>query len=106
MVVVRTCNLWERRDHKQTVRTRATPLSAMSEFSEFLLSTNWMQLRLFDAHQTAEHLDRTLGLACDQIFPEKVSKINTNNNQPWFTEKLANLKQRRAKEYLSNGKSI
>ena len=105
MVVVRTRNLWERRDHKQTVRTRATPLSAMSEFSEFLLGTNWLQLRLFDANQTAEHLDQCLGLACDQIFPEKLSKLNTNNNQPWFTEKLANLKGRRAREYLSKGKS-
>ena len=77
----------------------------MSEFSEFLLGTNWLQLRLFDANQTAEHLDQCLGLACGQIFPEKLSKLNTNNNQPWFTEKLANLKERRAREYLSKGKS-
>ena len=81
------------------------PQSGKIAFAEFLNETNWQLLRLFEPEEAAEHLEKTLILAVDQIFPEKITKINVCKNKPWYNYKLGQLRKARAKEFLSNGET-
>ena len=71
-----------------------------------MLETDWTLLRLFDPNEAAEHLEKALNLAVNEVFPEKQSKIDMRKNKPWFNFKLKKMKDEKTKEYLKNGHSV
>ena len=103
IVVIQTRKNQERKNLKKVVKKRPLPDSSKAEFEQFLLETDWKMLRLFDADEAAEHLENTLNILVDELFPEKTSKINVSKNKPWYNHKLAKLKERVKKVYLKKG---
>ena len=94
---------WWSLQFKKIVKTQ--PLPDSGKFSGFVLETDCTLLRLFEPNEAAEHLQKTLNLTVEEVFPEKQSKIDMRKNKPWFNFKLKKMKDERTKEYLKNGHS-
>ena len=58
-----------------------------------------------NAHEMANALMVTLRKRTDEFFPTKSRKV-TNDNQTFFSDKLATIKRKNQREYNKNRKSI
>ena len=70
------------------VKVRPIPQSGINLFREWLIDQSWSEVyQAESSHKKAEIFQKMLVLKVDEIFPEKVRKISSDD-QPWVTFKL------------------
>ena len=75
------------------------------KMQSWLSKQNWNEVAHEDcAHQKAEILQKILVNKYNEFFPEK-TKVITNDDQPFFNDKLVKLKRKKCREYTKNRRS-
>ena len=83
---------------------RPLPESLLSDYQSKLSSVNFSSLESMDSDDAiASFEEKSIGLF-HAIFPEKKITIYDSDKR-WFNEELRNLKRKRMREYVKNGKS-
>ena len=76
----------------------------ISKMSEWLVEKDWSDMKKETVDNQAANLMHILQVKTDEFFPQKKHKIS-NDNQPFFTRKLENLKRKKQREFSKNRKS-
>ena len=80
---------------KKKITYRPFNKQGLQKMQNWLSEQKWNEvLEEKDAHKKAEILQHLLVEKYDEFFPEKKTKVITSNDQPYYTEKLSNLKGR------------
>ena len=81
------------------------PESGLADYGNWLKGQNWSELyQSNDIDFKAEYLQNTLLTKFYEIFPIKTMKVS-DDDQPWFTNKLKILDRKRKREYYKHQKS-
>ena len=107
IVLCRAINTINNKAIRQTreVKVRPFPQSGIERMREWFIDQSWDQVyQVESAHQKAETFQKILVDKLNEIFPEKLRKIN-NDDQPWITFKLKKLDRRRKRTYHKQRKS-
>ena len=88
------------------IRTRPFPKSGMEKMKVWLRDKCWDEIYNEDsAHKKAEVFQNILVDKMNEIFPEKIIKINSDD-QPWMSVKLKKLDRRRKRMYKKQRRSV
>ena len=88
-----------------TVEFRPLPESGLARYGEWLMQQDWSALYVStDINFKAEYLQNNLLNKYREIFPIKYFKT-TDDDQPWFNDKLKSLDRSRKREFFKNQKS-
>ena len=87
------------------VKVRPIPQSGVDAFREWLMDQNWNQISEAEsAHTKAEIFQDILVKKVQEIFPEKIRNISSDD-QPWITFKLKKLDRARKRIFHKERKS-
>ena len=107
IVVVRPINSINNKCARQTkqIRVRPFPESGLKRMKTWFMERTWEDVySLESAHEKAELFQNILLQKLDEIFPEKISKINSDD-QPWISNKLKRMDRRRKRIFRRERKS-
>ena len=107
IVVVRPINSINNRCARQTkqIIVRPFPESGLKRMKTWFMKKTWEDVySLESAHEKAELFQNILLQKLDEIFPEKMSKINSDD-QPWISNKLKRIDRRRKRIFRRERKS-
>ena len=107
IVVVRPINSINNKCARQTkqIIVRPFPESGLKRMKTWFMERTWEDVySLESAHEKAELFQNILLQKLDEIFPEKISKINSDD-QPWISNKLKRMDRRRKRIFRRERKS-
>ena len=107
IVLAKPINIVENKCSRQTrtVKVRPFPQSGFLKFKEWLIDESWGQVfEAESAHDKAKIFQTLLMSKLDEIFPEKVRKIQSDD-QPWICHKLKQLDRKRKRLYRKERRS-
>ena len=88
------------------IKFRPFPGSGFEKMTVWMREQTWTEVfQCESAHDKAETFQNMLIEKLDEIFPEKVRTVKTND-QPWITHKLKQLDRKRKRIYNKEKKSI
>jgi hypothetical protein len=91
---------------KKKITYRPFNKQGLQKMQNWLSEQKWNEvLEEKDAHKKAEILQHLLVEKYDEFFPEK-TKVITSDDQPYYTEKLSNLKRKKCREFHKHRRSI
>ena len=89
----------------KTVEFRPLPESGLGEYGQWLKEQDWSMIyKSSDINFKAEYLQYKLLHKFQEIFKIKYLKTS-DDDQPWFSEKLKSLDRSRKREFFKNQKS-
>jgi hypothetical protein len=89
----------------RTVKVRPFPHSGISKMREWFIDQRWEQVyEAVTAHEKADVFQKMLVSKMDEIFPEKIRKIQSDD-QPWISFKLKKLDRKRKRVYRNERRS-
>jgi hypothetical protein len=97
IVVARAISTINNKSCRQTreIKVRPMPESGIEKMKAWFIDKTWEEIyNLESAHDKAELFQKTLLQKLDEIFPEKVRKINSDD-QPWISHKLKKMDRQR-----------
>ena len=97
IVVARAISTINNKSCRQTkeVKVRPMPESGIEKMRAWFIDKTWEEIyNLESAHDKAELFQKTLLQKLDEIFPEKLRKINSDD-QPWISHKLKKMDRQR-----------
>ena len=107
IVVVRPINSINNKCARQTkqVKVRPFPESGLRKMKTWFMEKTWEEVYCLEsAHEKAELFQNILLQKLEEIFPEKILKINSDD-QPWISFKLKRLDRRRKRVFRKERKS-
>ena len=106
-VVARAISIINNRSGRETrtVKVRPMPESGIQKMKNWFVDQSWDDVyQAESAHEKAALFQETLLKALDDFFPEKVRKINSDD-QPWISNRLKVLDRRRKRLYHKERRS-
>ena len=89
----------------RTVKVRPFPQSGIAKLREWFIDQTWEKVFSTEStHEKARIFQELLVNKCDEIFPEKTRKIQSDD-QPWITHKLKQLDRKRKRLYRNERRS-
>ena len=107
IVLVKPINALNNKSARITrkIKVRPIPQSGIDIFREWLMDQNWDQIyQAESAHTKAEVFQNMLLNKVEEVFPEKIRKISSDD-QPWVTFKLKKLDRARKRVFHKERKS-
>ena len=107
IVVARAISIINNRSGRETrtVKVRPMPESGIQKMKNWFVDQSWDDVyQAESAHEKAALFQETLLKALDDFFPEKVRKINSDD-QPWISNRLKVLDRRRKRLYHKERRS-
>ena len=107
IVLCRAINTINNKAIRQTreVRVRPMPQSGIERMREWFIDQTWEQVFTAEsAHLKAECFQALLVDKLNEVFPEKIRRIN-NDDQPWITLKLKKLDRKRKRIFHKERRS-
>ena len=99
------CQSNQPKPKKKIIKFRPMPESGMLGFKQWLQSETWQELyKLETAHQKAEYFHSVLLEKLDLHLPEKIIKIEPND-EPWTNNEIKSIERRMKREYRKHKKS-
>ena len=87
------------------IKVRPFPDSGFQKMKEWFLNQSWEDIyKAETAHEKAAKFQETLINALENIFPEKILKVN-NDDQPWMNNELKLLDRKRKRIYRKERRS-
>ena len=108
MVVFTPINVINTKSTNAVKQIKFRPLSenGIEQMESWLKNENWSEIINQDCvNLKANILQDLLMSKCDEFFPEKVRTISSRD-QPFFTNKLKQLRRRKSREYHKHRKSL
>ena len=92
--------------HFKTILTRPLPDSKLRNFGQWITSETWECVNAWegDPSKQVEFFENVVKLKLDEFLPQKMVKIGIDD-KPFMTLELKELKRKRMREYVKNGKS-
>ena len=86
--------------------TRPLPDSKLRNFGQWITSETWECVDAWegDPSKQVEFFENVVKLKLDEFLPQKMVKIGIDD-KPFMTLELKELKRKRMREYVKNGKS-
>ena len=89
----------------RTVTVRPFPQSGLDKFRDWFIDQTWEDVyNKESAHEKAEIFQKILVNKVDEIFPQKIRKINSDD-QPWISFQLKKLDRKRKRIFHKERKS-
>ena len=107
IVLVRPINTIDNKCARQTrqIKVRPFPQSGIEKFKSWLIDQTWVEIyKLESAHEKAEKFQNILLQKLEEIFPEKLRKINSDD-QPWIGHKLKKMDRKRKRIFHKERRS-
>ena len=105
LVVPLSAALSQRKTFPVTRKVRPLPASAMVRFGSAIAQENWSFLTSeMTSTELVEAYQNYTSYQVEQYFPEKEVRVS-EQDKPYFTEELRNLRRRRQRAYHEGGKS-
>ena len=101
IVVARAISTINNKSGRQTrqVKVRPLPQSGIVRMKDWFIDQTWDQVyQAESAHQKAEIFQNILVQKLDEIFPEKIRKVNSDD-QPWISHKLKQMDRKRKRVF-------
>ena len=89
IVVAKLINIINNKSGRETkqIKVRPFPQSGMTKMKEWFVNQTWDKVYESEtAHEKAAVFQQMLLNALDEIFPEKIRKINSDD-QPWISQR-------------------
>ena len=92
--------------HFKTIVTRPLPDSKLRNFGQWITSETWECVDAWegDPSKQVKFFENVVKLKLDEFLPQKMVKIGIDD-KPFMTLELKELKRKRMREYVKNGKS-
>ena len=107
IVVSRPINVINNRCGREIkkIKVRPLPQSGMEKMKQWFIDQTWEEVfKEESAHRKAEVFQNMLIKVLEEIFPEKIRKISSDD-QPWVTHRLKVLDRRRKRIYRKERRS-
>ena len=107
IVVAKPINIIENKCSRQTktVKVRPFPQSGYKKFKDWLIDESWEPVfKAESAHEKAKIFQTLLVNKVNEIFPEKLRKLHSDD-QPWICHKLKQLDRKRKRLYRKERRS-
>ena len=107
IVVARPINIIDNKCARQTrtVKFRPFPESGILKMRDWFMEQSWQGVyQTESAHDKAKVFQDILVKKLDEIFPEKIRKIQSDD-QPWISQKLKKMDRKRKRIYRKERKS-
>ena len=107
IVITRAINSINNKSGRMTkkIRVRPFPQSGIEKMKNWFVDQTWEQVYLAEsAHDKAAVFQQLLLQALDDFFPEKIRKVNSDD-QPWISHKLKLLDRKRKRIYQKERRS-
>ena len=107
IVISKPINVIDNKCARQTkeVKVRNFPQSGILKLKDWFIEQTWKNVYEAEtAHEKAEIFQNTLIKILDELFPEKIRKIHSDD-QPWITFKLKKLDRKRKRIYRKERRS-
>ena len=108
IVLARAISTINNKAGRQTrqVKVRPLPQSGIERMREWLTDKTWNEIyKLESAHEKARVFQDILLQKLNEIFPEKIRKISSDD-QPWISHKLKQMDRKRKRIFHKERKSI
>ena len=107
IVIAKPINSVDNKCARQTriVKVRPFPQSGILKFKNWLIDQTWQEVYSAQStHEKAKNFQKMLLSKIDEIFPEKLRKVQSDD-QPWVTFKLKQLDRKRKRIYRKERRS-
>ena len=108
VVIARAINILNNKSGRTTKKITVRPLTqpGIQKMKNWFIDQTWEQVYQLDsAHEKAAKFQEMLLHALEDIFPQKVRKVNSDD-QPWISHKLKLLDRKRKRVYHKERRSI
>ena len=107
IVLIRPINVINNKPIRRTreIKVRPFPQSGMDRMREWFIDHSWDQVYSAEsAHQKAAIFQKILINKMDEIFPEKIRKVHSDD-QPWISHKLKQMDRKRKRIFHKERRS-
>ena len=107
IVLARAINIFNNKSGREArkIKVRPFPQSGIVKMKEWMIDQSWEKVFQSEtAHEKAAVFQDTLLQALDEIFPEKIRKVNSDD-QPWVSHKLKVMDRKRKRVFHKERRS-